>query len=159
MSKLRSRIVNRELFNQLGVNMQLDKWMSHVAPYAADLKDAPDLLGNTFEALIGAIFLDKGFEYTRRYFEKTLIVNHLEFELHEIEDTNFKSRLLEWGQKTGKKVKFTLDGIENEEGKALFQISVVIDDTVMGKGVAKRKKKAEQEAARKAVEKLGLDAH
>jgi ribonuclease III len=152
---MRSRVVNRELFNELGYKMELHKWMQDVSTQKLDFEDSTSMLGNTFEALVGAIFIDKGYDAARKFFEKTVLVYHLNIEDIQSSDSNYKSKLLEWGQKNLRKVSFTLGQVERKGNKLEFAIRVIIDGEVYGQGIANKKKKAEQQASKEALEKLG----
>ena len=156
LSQLRARVVNRELFNELGFKMKLDHWMMLVAPYKADMDSSPALLGNAFEALVGAIFLDKGYLKSKKFFEKTVLVYHLDIEMVNSSDTNFKSRLLEWGQKNNHRIEFALRGVSKDGNKNFFEIEAMVDGEAMGKANEAKKKKAEQMAAKIALEKLNI---
>ena len=156
LSQMRSRVVNRELFNQLGYKMELQNWMQEVSPNKVEFEESSTMLGNTFEALVGAIFVDKGYETARRFFEKTVLVYHLNIDDIQASDLNYKSRLLEWGQKNLKKVAYNLTHTERVGSKLQFTIEVAIDGQIFGKGVASKKRKAEQHAAKEALEKLGV---
>ena len=115
------------------------------------------LYGNTLEALIGAIYLDKGFGHSRRFILKKLLRPH--FDLEEIISTtkNYKSKLIEWTQKNSKIPSFehvsTIDKGHYKE----FVMEVRIDDEPIAKGHGLSKKKAEQDAAREACLILELN--
>lgn len=138
--------------------MGLQNWMQEVSPNKVDFEESSSMLGNTFEALVGAIYLDKGYNAARRFFENTVLVYHLDIDDIQGSDHNYKSRLLEWGQKYAKKVEYSLTGIERKGNKLEFAIDVQIDGEVYGNGRAYKKKKAEQHAAREALEKLGVNS-
>jgi ribonuclease III len=156
LSQVRSRVVNRELFNEIGRRMNLAEWLDKTAPHTADPKQSPALLGNAFEALVGAIFLDKGYLRAEHFFVDTVLKYHLDFEEAHTEDKNYKSKLLEWGQKEGRKVEFALRESVREGGQLQFLVEVSVDGENLGSARAKRKRQAEQQAAQQAVEKLGL---
>jgi ribonuclease III len=152
---MRSRVVNRELFNELGYKMELHKWMQDVSTQKVEFEESTSMLGNTFEALVGAIFIDKGYDAAKKFFEKTVLVYHLNIEDLQSSDTNFKSKLLEWGQKNLKKVVYQLGQVERKGNKLEFVIEVSVEGEIFGRGVANKKKKAEQQASKEALEKLG----
>jgi ribonuclease-3 len=156
LSQIRARVVNRELFNELGGKMKLNQWMQEVSPYKPDLDSSPAILGNTFEALVGAIYLDKGYDTAMRFFEKTVLVYHLNIDDIQANDANYKSRLLEWGQKNMKKIEFNLINSRREGNKLEFEVEVKIDGEVFGTGTEAKKKKAEQIAAKQAMQQLDL---
>ena len=156
LSQLRARVVNRELFNSLGQALGISTWMEEIAPYKADLESSPSILGNAFEAVVGAIFLDKGYKRVQQFFEHIILANHLDIEQVHALDPNHKSRLLEWAQKNNHKVHFNLQEVTKDGAKLSFRISVTVNGEQHGEATALKKKKAEQEAARQAVEKLGI---
>jgi len=156
LSQMRSRVVNRELFNELGYKMELQNWMQEVSPNKVEFEESSTMLGNTFEALVGAIFLDKGYEAAKHFFENTVLVYHLNIDDIQASDQNYKSRLLEWGQKNLRKVTYNLITVERIGNKLQFSIEVTIDGELCGKGIASKKRKAEQMAAKEAIEKLGI---
>jgi ribonuclease-3 len=156
LSQVRSRVVNRELFNEIGRRMNLAEWLHKTAPHTADPVQSPALLGNAFEALVGAIFLDKGYQQADRFFVKTVLKYHLDFEEAHTEDRNYKSKLLEWSQKEGRKVEFTLKESVREGGQLQFFVEVSVDGEKLGSAKAQKKRKAEQLAAQQAVNALGL---
>lgn len=156
LSQLRARVVNRELFNELGFKMKLDEWMRQIAPYKADTESSPALLGNAFEALVGAIFLDKGYKRAKLFFEKTVLVYHLDIEEVNSSDTNYKSRLLEWAQKNGRRVEFVLLNTSRDGNKNFFEVDVEVDGEKLGTACETKKKKSEQMASKAALEKLNL---
>lgn len=158
LSQMRSRVVNRELFNELGYKMELQKWMQDVSTQKVDFEESSSMLGNTFEALVGAIFLDKGYDAAKKFFEKTVLVYHLNIDDIQSFDSNYKSRLLEWGQKNLKKIAFTMVNVERKGNKLVFSIEVTVDGEPFGRGSANKKKKAEQEAAKEALDKISQEA-
>ncbi|MDQ3071645.1 MAG: ribonuclease III [Bacteroidota bacterium] len=155
MSQVRARIVSRECLNRVGRELGLQTWMVEVAPPTVKLNQfPPTLLGNAFEALLGAIFLDKGYKAASGYFSKVMTLCKLEDELLQSADTNFKSRLLEWGQKTGRKIDYRLVSTEKDNSLHVFEMEVTVDGISLGKASAGKKKKAEQEASRVALDNL-----
>ena len=156
LSQLRARVVNREFFNNIGREMKLDVWMEQVAPHSADVNISPSILGNAFEALVGAIYLDKGLKTVERFFRNNILGEYLDLDEVTVSDTNYKSRLLEWSQKNNHKVEFRLLETKREGGKLIFKVETLIDDAPAGQGSASQKKKAEQVAALHALKKMGL---
>lgn len=152
MTKIRSRIVNRDVLNQLAVSMEINKLLVSNISFGHNTKH---LYGDALEALIGAIFLDKGFKKTKRFFIKKVLEKYLD--LHTIVNTenDFKSLVFEWVQKKKNNLAFTY----NEEydfdlKKSVFTTILCIDREEFGKGQGASKKEAEQEASRQAWEKL-----
>ncbi len=145
LTRMRSKLVSRAQLNRLAKNIAIERVMeSNVA--RGQESSVP---GNALEALIGALFLDKGFERTRKVVVKLLLA-HVDLEEVAREDKDGKSRLLEWGQKRRRRVEF----IVREEGGGgrgkIYVAEVRIDDQVRGTGRGASKKVAEQEAAQNA---------
>jgi ribonuclease-3 len=145
LTRMRSKLVSRSQLNILAKHVQIERVMeSNIA--RGHESSVP---GNALEALIGAIFLDKGFERTRKVVVDLI---HAHFDLKEIEkeDRDGKSRLLEWGQKRRKRVEFV---VKEEGGRGrgkVYVAEVHINGEVKGVGKGTSKKVAEQEAAQSA---------
>lgn len=114
------------------------------------------MYGDAFEALIGAIYLDKGYNFTKNLILKRIIKPYVDIHHLEITETNFKSRLIEWCQRQGKEISF--DVVENQEGESakLFTVKVMIGNENYGIGRDYNKKNAEKLAAEKACEALSI---
>ncbi|MDD5570908.1 MAG: ribonuclease III [Bacteroidales bacterium] len=151
LTQLRSKIVSRENLNKLSEKMGVGKLLLIDKD---SINNKSSVSGNAFEAFIGAIYLDKGYNFTKKIILKRIIKYHVDVDELESTELNFKSRLIEWAQKERKTVEFAL---EKEEGKGrnkLFHVNVLIDKETKGKGVDFSKKKAEQYAAEDALKKL-----
>lgn len=149
LTEIRAKIVNRESLNRLGQKIGLRE----LVQYNQNSRAHRSVYGDCMEALIGAVYLDHGFEYSKRFVIKKLIKPH--YDLGELisKITNYKSRLLEWSQKESKDLRFEI--IDEEDRK--FTAQVFINDQAMSKGFGFSKKKAEQDAAQKTYEQLNLD--
>ncbi|HEY8402296.1 MAG TPA: putative dsRNA-binding protein, partial [Cytophagaceae bacterium] len=114
------------------------------------------LYGDALEALVGAIYLDKGFKECRKFILKRLINPH--FDIDEIiqNNPNFKSMLIEWAQKENKSIKFLIIKELGTTHNKEFTAEVLLDDKAISSGTGSSKKKAEQSAAEKACELLHL---
>src|SRR5690606_11009245 len=111
---MRSKIVSRAHLNQLSKKLGLNELIQYDARMINYPTKQGSLLGDAFEALIGAIYLDKGYAFTKSFLIKRIITPHVDIQLLEQTETNFKSRLIEWCQQAGKEVSFV--HIENAEG-------------------------------------------
>ena len=149
LTEIRAKIVNRESLNRLGQKIGLKE----LVQYNQNSRAHRSVYGDCMEALIGAVYLDHGFEYSKKFVIKKLIKPHYELEELVSKITNFKSRLLEWSQKEGKDLRFEI--ISEEDRK--FTAQVFLNDQPMAKGFGFSKKKAEQDAAQKTYEQLNLD--
>jgi ribonuclease III len=152
MTKIRSRIVNREVLNQLAVSMGINKILiSNVN----SIHPTKNLYGDALEALIGSVFLDKGFKKTKKIFIRNILNKYLDIETIISTDTDYKSLVFEWVQKNKSNMIFTY----NEEydfnmKKSVFSTTLIIDRQEMGVGQGSSKKEAEQEAASQAWKRL-----
>ncbi|MGX5688433.1 ribonuclease-3 [Arcticibacter tournemirensis] len=156
LTEMRSKIVSRANLNQLARKLGLGELIEYDNRIVNFPTKQSSLLGDAFEALIGAIYLDKGYNFTRDFIINRIIKPHVDILMLEKTESNFKSKLIEWCQREGKDITFEL--IENEEGESskLFTISVLIDGENKGVGRDYNKKNAEKLAAEKACEALGI---
>ncbi len=154
LTEIRSRIVNRETLNSISRKIGLDRLIE----YEAGRRGAPknsSMYGDALEALVGAVYLDKGFRFSKKFITKELLA-HYDLDALIQNNANFKSRIIEWAQREGKVVVFE---ILEEKGTRHFRefiAQVTIDGEAFTKGSGYSKKKAEQSAAEKACEKLEL---
>ena len=145
LTRMRSKLVSRSQLNMLAKHIQIERVMeSNVAR-----SHESSVPGNALEALIGALFLDKGFERTRKVVVK-LLYAHFDLKEIEKEDRDGKSRLLEWGQKRRKKIEFVVRE-EGGSGRGKHYVAeVLINGDLRGTGQGPSKKVAEQDAAQSA---------
>lgn len=154
LTEMRSKIVNREHLNKLALKLGIDHFMVNSIDPAAKNKSA---YGDAFEALIGAIYIDKGYNVAQRFVLKRIVRNHIDIEEIEAQDKNFKSKLINWSQRERKVVEFELiEEVENA-GKKLLRVKVLIDGIEKARGEDFSKKRAEQIAAEKVCKELGLE--
>jgi ribonuclease III len=152
MTKIRSRIVNREILNQLAISMGIhDILISNIS----SVQPTKNLYGDALEALIGSVFLDKGFKKTKKLFIRNVLNKYLDLEVIINTDTDYKSLVFEWVQKHKSNLIFTY----NEEydfnlKKSVFSTTLIIDKKELGEGHGSSKKEAEQEAASQAWKRL-----
>jgi ribonuclease-3 len=106
--------------------------------------------------LIGAVYIDQGYDTTKKLIVHRFVKHHVDIEEIENQDTNFKSRLINWAQRERKTIEFEfLEEVDNG-GKRLLRVRVLVDGNEMGRGEDFSKKRAEQIAAEKACQQLGL---
>ncbi len=156
LTEMRSKIVSRVQLNKLSLKLGLDKLILHAAGTGSVFRS---IKGDTFEAIIGAIYLDKGFEFTKSVLINRIIKHH--FDLVELAntDSNYKSRLIAWTQKEKKTIDFVVvDEIGNGYNKQ-YVVEVRIDNEPYGRGQDYSIKGAEQHASMKVVEKLGINGN
>jgi ribonuclease-3 len=152
MTKIRSRIVNRDVLNQLAVSMGIDKIL---ISKVNSIHPTKNLYGDALEALIGAVFLDKGFKKTKKLFIRNVLNKYLDLRVIVNTDSDYKSLVFEWVQKNKSSLIFTY----NEEydfklKRSVFSTTLIIDKEELGEGHGDSKKEAEQEAACQAWMKL-----
>jgi ribonuclease III len=153
LTEMRSKMVNRQKLNEIALKMGLKKITYNKLDNS--LKSS-QIFGNTLEALIGAIFLDRGYEKTQRWVEKYIVQNHMFTDDLEAIEINIKNKLYGWANKNGKQLEFTTVKESVENGRRLFTIGATIDGEVIAEAKGFNKKDASQAAAFKAVETLGL---
>ncbi|MCB0791142.1 MAG: ribonuclease III [Flavobacteriales bacterium] len=150
LTRMRSKLVSRQQLNMLARKIGIERVMESNVEGGHETS----VPGNALEAVIGALFLDKGFERTRRSVV-SLITGEFALKELEQEDRDSKSRLLEWGQKNRRKVEFR---VAEEAGRSsrgrIFLAEVLVDGRVRGRGKGTGKKKAEQEAADAAMRSI-----
>jgi ribonuclease-3 len=150
---MRSKIVNRENLNKLALKLGIDHYMNGSIDPSAKNRS---VYGDAFEALIGAVYIDKGYETSRRLILHRFIKHHVDVEELELLEHNFKSKLINWGQRERKVVEFELiEEVENS-GKRLLRVRVLVDGAELGRGEDYSKKRAEQIVAQKVCEQLGI---
>jgi ribonuclease-3 len=154
LTEMRSKIVNRQQLNEIGIKMGLKK-IAIFNKQDNSLRTS-QIFGNTLEALIGAVYLDKGYARTRKWVEKNIISTHIFLEDLEGIDINIKNKLYAWANKNGKVLEFETVQEKFERGRRLFTIGAMVDGVLIAEGKGFNKKDAGHVAARLAVEKLGL---
>ncbi len=154
LTKTRARIVNRETLNQLGLSMGLDMLIvSNLAP-----SDSPrNLYGNTVEALVGALFINRGYNCARKFFIEQGLKKHLNLNAVLTAETDYKSLILEYSQKNKQKLNFTSHEKQaGSNGHPIFNVTLEISNEVISQGEGSTKKEAEQDASMAALIKLRL---
>lgn len=153
LTKNRSKLVNRTFLTQLTFEMGLHIFIdSNMAKNG----DKSHIFGDAFEALIGAIYLDKDYKTVKYFVTKKILSQFVDLSEIEQKDTNFKSRLIEWSQKNKKEIRFdTSEEPGNDKGKQPFFVAAVrVENKILGKGTGSSKKEAQQNAARETLKKL-----
>lgn len=156
LTEMRSKIVSRAQLNKLSLRLGLDQLIIHTQEKNNIYRS---IKGDAFEAIIGAMYLDKGFDFTRRILINRVIKNN--FDLNELinTDLNFKSKLIEWAQKEKKSIEFVVIQEVGSGYHKQYLVDVLINQKVAGKGQDYSIKGAEQNAAMKAVEQLGINGN
>jgi len=154
LTEMRSKMVNRQKLNEIALKMGLKK-ITFYNKFDNALKIS-QIFGNTLEALIGAVFLDKGYRKTQRWVEEYIIFPHLFTDDLEGIEINIKNKLYGWANKNGKALEFETLDEKIENGRRLFTIGATVDGELVSQAKGYNKKDASQIAAQMAVEKLGL---
>ncbi len=146
LTQMRSKIVSREHLNELGKELNLIRF---VKSNIDQTNVGDNIHGNIFEALIGAIYLDKGYNICERFIYRNVIIPHVDIEKLEGKITSYKGLIIEWCQKQKKKYKFEIYEDTGNELIKHFSVKVSIDGVQIAKGRATSKKKAEELAAKR----------
>lgn len=153
LTRVRSKVVSRESLNELAINIGLNK----AVVARSDISRNKHVYGDVFEAFVGAMFLDQGFVNTKRFIEKFIFPNFFNIKDLVTVDTNYKSRLIEWGQKN--KVDLLFNTEEVSKGRRnKFNCTISISDESVGSAVGCSKKEAEQSAAEIVITKLNRES-
>ena len=147
LTKMRSKIVSRKHLNQLGKELGLIHFVQSRIPKS---HFGENIHGNVFEALIGAIYLDRGYSYCKKFIHEKVVAPHVDIEQLEGKVISYKSLIIEWCQK--EKKPFVYDVYEDTGNDALkhFAVKLTIDRQVVAKARATSKKKAEEKASKRA---------
>jgi ribonuclease-3 len=155
LTEMRSKMVNRQMLNDIAIKMGLKK-LTSFNRHDNSLKSS-QIFGNALEALVGAIYIDKGYAATKQWVLKKLIIPHLFMEDLENTEINQKNKLYSWANKGGRQLEFETLDERMENGRRLFTVAAVVDGEVIAQGKAFNKKDASQIAAQQAVEKLNIN--
>lgn len=148
LTQIRARIVSRESLNRLGKKVNLEQ---HIKYKTGKNSNHNSLVGNVFESLIGAIYLDKGYDLTKEILTKNILRKHIDFEIVEQTNTDYKSQLLINCQKSQKTLAYKELNKTKIEGEFYFTMGVYINDEIITQATAKSKRKAEQKASKEAL--------
>ena len=155
LTKIRSKIVSRDSLNNLGRKVGLKELINfkNVDEFSKNYKS---IFGDALEAIIGAVYLDVGFEYCQEYIVKNIIIPYYNFDELVNKTHNFKSKILEWSQKEKKLIKFSTKKIILKNNSSQFESILIIENKEISKGFGNNKKDAEKDASRLACKKLEL---
>ena len=153
LTELRARIVNRESLNTLAVRLGVDKLIKVDRSQTGRHRS---LNGNALEALVGAIYLDRGYRPTRTFILDKLIKPYVDVTALSTTTANFKSKLIEWGQAQGRAIRFELVSQQRQGGTTEFRSDVYLDDQLVASGAGLSRKASEQAAAEKSLAALGV---
>lgn len=155
LTNTRSKIVQRETLNKLAVEIGLDKLVKYSTRSSSHNSY---MYGNAFEAFIGAIYLDQGYERCKQFMEKKILKNYIDLDKMSRKEVNFKSKLIEWSQKTKMEVSFELiEQFLDQDYNPMFHTEVRIEGLSAGTGTGYSKKESQQNAAQMALKKIKSD--
>jgi ribonuclease-3 len=154
LTEMRSKMVNRQQLNDIALKMGLRK-LTFYNKFDNALKGS-QIFGNTLEALVGAVYLDKGYIKTHNWVLRQIVIPHMFVDDLELIDINLKNKLIGWANKNGKTLTFELAEEKMEGSRRLFTINAMLDGELLAMGKGYNKKDASQVAAQVAVEKLNL---
>lgn len=155
LTNTRSKIVQRETLNKLAVEIGLDKLVKYSTRSSSHNSY---MYGNAFEAFIGAIYLDQGYERCKQFMEKKILKNYIVLDKMSRKEVNFKSKLIEWSQKTKMEVSFELiEQFLDQDYNPMFHTEVRIESLSAGTGTGYSKKESQQNAAQMALKKIKSD--
>ena len=155
LTNTRSKIVQRESLGRLAIEIGLDKLVKR---HAQNQMHNSYMAGNAFEALVGAIYLDRGYAYCKSFMTDRILNRHIDIDKLARQEVNFKSKLLEWCQKHRVNLEYVLlDETKDEDGSPLFRSKVLIEGHECGRGKGYSKKESHQNASRNALHRLHHD--
>ncbi|MBN1388266.1 MAG: ribonuclease III [Bacteroidales bacterium] len=151
LTKLRSRIANRSTLNKLALSMDINNLIiSHI-----NNSSSINIFGDALEALIGAIFIDKGYTRTKKFIISHILSDHIDLNNLIKTETDYKSQVFQWAQKLQKQISFNYnEDYDFVKKKYVFTTILRIDNEIFGEGSGSSKKEAEQEASLNAVRKI-----
>lgn len=146
LTEMRSKMVSRATLNKVAQKMGLHELL-HIDVRAGGFKSVD---GNALEALMGAVFLDKGYRFAEKIIQKRIIGVHIDMDEMEKRDWNYKSKLIDWCQRERYRVNFQVQNTVRQQGKKLYKVAAIVGTEVWGEGFDQSIKAAEQQAAENA---------
>ena len=156
LTKIRSKIVNRESLNNIGRRVGLKK-LINVKRFKSKSYDS--IYGDALEAIIGACYLEKGFDFCEQKVIKNIIVPYFDLDNLTTQTHNFKSKVLEWAQKEKMDISFSVEKTSTSNRFSQFKSILKVNGKNISIGYGKSKKNAEKDASRVAYEKLQLNGN
>ncbi|MGF1585219.1 MAG: ribonuclease III [Bacteroidales bacterium] len=152
LTQLRSKLVNRENLNRVAMSMGFDKL---VRSHKNIVPTKKHIYGNALEALIGAMYLDQGYKKAKKFIIDRIISVHFDLDQLACQDNDFKSQIIQWGQKNKKEISFgSYELTGSDKPYPVFVATIHIMDMLAGEGHGPTKKQAQQHAARQALQNL-----
>lgn len=154
LTDLRSKMVSRNQLNTLAMKMGVEELLQYNKQDSFLSKRA--ISGNALEALIGAVYLDHGYEGGKKFILKKIVSPYLDVTEVEVSEFNYKSKLLEWAQKHSVRAEFKVMEEKRNAHYSFYKVALMIDNNIVSNGEANSKKNAEKNAAKEAFVKLGI---
>lgn len=147
LTQMRSKIVNRRHLNEIGNNLGLVGFIEKTGKQKLSLSS--NIAGDLFEALVGAVFEDQGYEATKDFIHRIVINPYVDLDQLESRIGSYKSFVLEWAQKNKLQLEFNTFEEQNAEDITVFVSIVRVNQAIVAKGRGTSKKKAEENAAKR----------
>jgi len=155
LTRLRSKMVSRQKLNEIGEQMGL---LDLLQLFESKGHFENDICGNLLEALVGAVFIDRGFLNCKHFVLQKIVHPYFDISTLDKDVLSYKSELIEWGQKQKKKIAFNTLSDKGLDSKLNYSSKVFLNDSFVAKAHAISKKKAEEKAARNAFHILNLNS-
>jgi len=152
LTKIKAKIVNRRTLSAIGHEMEIESVLQYNRNRTIKIETVE---GNAFEALIGAIYLDAGYEQVMKCIKNHVFRKYMDLNQILEEEIDFKSKLFIWSQKNRLPISFEVLEEVNEGTSWKYLVKVMINDQEYGRGMGSSKKKAEQAAAKETLELMG----
>lgn len=152
LTQMRSKLVNRSFLTQLTYQIGLDQFIDS---NTTSTLEKSHIYGDALEALIGAIYLDKGYREAKKFITRKLLKGFVNLDEIQHTNNNYKSLLIEWSQKYKREISFETVDESPENAKQPSFVSILkIENEIMGKGIGTSKKEAQQNASKQALDKI-----
>ena len=156
LTNTRSKIVQRETLNKLALQLGLDKLVVS-ATHSSSHNNY--MYGNAFEAFIGAIYVDQGYDACKKFIEERVIAPYIDLIKISRKEVNFKSKMIEWSQKNKIQIDFTLiESFTDGDNNPVFQTQLMVNGLPGGIGTGYSKKESQQNASKATLKKIQSDA-
>lgn len=154
LTETRSKLVNRETLNEVGIKIGLKKTLQQVVDNRQFVGNK-SLYGDILEAFLGAVYLDRGYAFSKKLILQRILI-HLDLEGMVTTVSNYKSKLIEWSQREGNQVEFQVVQVNSNQRYKEFVVAIIVNGESIAQGKGETKKKAEQEASKNACEQLQI---